>query len=165
VRLQDVIRYDAAPPAVFEMLVDPAFQERKCEATGALSWVVGVDRTGDGSAVITTRRSMPTDQLPELVRGLAGRGLEIVEVDEWGPPATDGARAGRVTVRIEGAPVRVTGALRLSGEGRGSRQEIDAELTASVPLIGGRIEKAAEPAMRAAIRVEGRTGAAWLSGG
>jgi hypothetical protein len=48
------------------------------------------------------------------------------------------------------------------GDG-GTRQTIDGDLKASVPLVGGRIEKAIEPAMQAAIRVEQREGRAWLA--
>jgi hypothetical protein len=32
-----------------------------------------------------------------------------------------------------------------------------------VPIVGGRIEKAVEPALQAAIRVEQREGRAWLA--
>ena len=40
---------------------------------------------------------------------------------------------------------------------------IDGDLKASIPLFGGKVEKAAAPAVVDAIRSEQRTGNAWLS--
>jgi Protein of unknown function (DUF2505) len=55
------------------------------------------------------------------------------------------------------------GTLSLAPAGAGTAETVDGELTASVPLIGGRIAKAAEPALRAAIEVEQRVGTTWLA--
>ena len=67
-------------------------------------------------------------------------------------------------VEISGVPVRLSGELSLRPFGDGTVYEVQGDLKASVPLIGGRIEKAAESAIRAAIRVEERTGRDWLDG-
>jgi hypothetical protein len=66
-------------------------------------------------------------------------------------------------VEIKGAPVRLAAAMTMHADGGGTRQTIDGDVKASVPLIGGRIEKAVEPALQAAIRVEQREGRAWLA--
>jgi hypothetical protein len=42
-------------------------------------------------------------------------------------------------------------------------ENLDSELKARLPLIGGKIEKAAAPAIREAIEIEGRTAQEWLS--
>jgi hypothetical protein len=163
VRLSAEIRYDAHPAAVFAMLTDPDFQERKCAATGALEHEVGIDEYDDGGAAIRTDRTMPTDQVPDFVRTFVGQTLSVIEVDDWQPAAADGSREGTVVVEIKGAPVRLAGAMTLRPDGTGTRQTIDGDLKASVPLVGGRIEKAVEPALQAAIRVEQREGRAWLA--
>jgi hypothetical protein len=167
-RLTDEIRYAADPDAVFAMLSDPDFQDSKCRATGALEHSVEVEPDDDGGVTITTSRSMPTDQLPDFLRGLTGGTLTVVQVETWDPPDGDGGREGTIEVEISGAPVSMHGTLRLApdGTGDGARtvETIDGELKAKVPLIGGRIEKAAEPAVRAAVRAERRTGTAWLAG-
>jgi hypothetical protein len=68
-----------------------------------------------------------------------------------------------VAVHIPGTPLRMTGSLDLAPNGHGGTIEtVDGVLKASVPLIGGRIEKAAEPALRGAIDVEQRLGRRWL---
>ncbi len=162
-RLSAEIRYDADPRAVFAMLTDTAFQDRKCEATGALDHEVEIEEFDDGSATITTRRTMPTDRVPDFVRSFVGQTLLVVQNDDWGPAAPDGSREGTIVVEIQGAPVRLAGSLALSPQGGQSVELIEGDVKASVPLIGGKIEKAVEPALLAAIKVEQREGRAWLA--
>ena len=162
-RLSAEIRYDADPATVFAMLADPDFQERKCAATGALDHEVEIEEYEDGGAAIRTNRTMPTDQVPDFVRTFVGSTLAVVEVDDWQAAAADGSREGTTVVEIKGSPVRLAAAMTLRPDGGGSRQTIDGDIKAAVPLVGGRIEKAVEPALQAAIRVEQREGRAWLA--
>jgi hypothetical protein len=163
VRLSAEIRYDADPATVFAMLADPDFQERKCAATGAIDHEVEIEEYDDGGAAIRTQRTMPTDNIPDFVRTFVGQTLTVVQVDDWQPAAADGSREGTTVVEIKGSPVRLAAAMTLGPDGAGSRQTIDGDLKASVPIVGGRIEKAIEPALQAAIRVEQREGRTWLA--
>lgn len=162
-KLTAQIRYQADPEAVMAMLLDREFQARKCVANGAFEHAVEVSEHRDGSATISTRRTLPTDSVPDFIRTFVGAALRVSQVEEWAPPQPDGSRTGRTTVQIEGAPVRLIASLSLSRNGAGTVESIDGNLKASVPLIGGRVEQAAEPAIRSAIRVEERTGTAWLA--
>ncbi len=155
---------EAGPDAAFAMLTDKAFQERKCAATGALSCEVTIETAADGSVVVLTDRTLPTDPIPEFVRRFVGETVRVTERTVWQPPAADGARAGTLEMEVIGSPVRMTGALRLAAAGAGTAENLDADLKASVPLIGGKVEKAAAPAVQKAISVEERTGRAWLAG-
>jgi uncharacterized protein YndB with AHSA1/START domain len=162
VRLRAEIRYDADPESVFGMLTDAAFQEHKCAATGAVESEVEIECFADGGATIRTTRTMPTDQVPDFVRTFVGSRLVVVQVDDWAAPEPDGGRDGSAVVEIKGSPVRFAGSLTLRAGG-GTVETIDGDVKAGVPLIGGRIEKAVEPALQAAIRVEQREGTAWLA--
>jgi len=153
--------YAATPHEVFAMLVDQDFQARKCVATGALRHSVSVSAQGDRT-VIVSNRDLPTDGFPDFVKGLVGATLAVTETQDWGPAGPDGARQGRLTVDIAGAPIDLAGTLTLAPAGRGSVESVDGDLKASMPLIGGRIEKAAAPAIESAIRAERETGQAWL---
>ena len=161
-RIDNEITYPAAPDVVSAMTFDPAFQERKCKDTGALSWTVDVAVDGPRTRV-TTSREMPTDQFPDFVKSMVGPRLKITEVDEWGAPAADGSRTGTISVTVGNAPVRFTGALELQPSAEGARATITGDLKASVPLLGGRIEQAAAPAITAAVKSEQRTARAWLA--
>ncbi len=162
-RLSAEIHYDVAPDVVFAMLVDPRFQERKCLATGAVEHTVDVTVADDGGARITTRRRLPTEDVPDFVRSFMGATLTVVEVDDWGPAQADGGRSGSVSVDIVGAPVRLSGRLELSADGGQTHESIEGDVKASVPLVGGKIEQAVEPALLAAIRAEQEAGTRWLS--
>jgi uncharacterized protein YndB with AHSA1/START domain len=177
VRLTAEIRYAADPLTVFGMLTDEAFQKRKLAQTGALTFDVSVSSRPDGGAVVTSTRAVPTDQVPEAFRALVGDRLTIEQTETWGPPGAGGVRTGTLEVSVPGTPVTMSASLSLSEDGvgpvaRGSSptaaagcvERVDGELKARVPLIGGRIEKATEPAVRAAIEAEERIGQAWLTG-
>lgn len=162
-RVEDEIRYPAPPDAVAAMLADPAFVERKVTATQALSHDVEVVGTAEAAFTVTTRRTMPTDTLPDVARSFVGDTLDIRQVEAWEAPSADGSRAGSLVVEVVGAPLRLTGMLQLRRDGDESVQVVTGDLTSSVPLLGGRLEKAAHPAFITAIRKEGETGAAWLA--
>ena len=163
-RLTAEIRYEADPTATFAMLLDTDFQERKCLANGALEHEVEVEEFDDGGATVTTRRAMPTDQVPDFIRTFVGQKMWVTEIQDWEAPTEGGHRSGTVVVEIDGAPVRFTGSLRLAADGStGTVETIEGDLKASVPLIGRKIEDAAAPAIRSAIKVEQRTGTAWLA--
>jgi Protein of unknown function (DUF2505) len=162
VRVTADIRYAATTTAVFEMLTDKSFQDRKLAQTGALTWEVQV-QLANGGATIVSSRAMPTDQVPDAFRSMVGQQLTIAQTESWGPAGADGSRTGTLDVEVSGTPIRMKGSLALSGADGGSVELIDGELKARVPLIGGKIERAVEPAVRAAIDAEQRIGRAWLA--
>jgi uncharacterized protein DUF2505 len=163
VRVTAEIRYPATPDDVFTMLTDKTFQDRKLSQTGALSWKVEVHPDGAGGAVVTSSRALPTDQVPDAFRTLVGQQITITQTETWAAASPDGGRTGSLVVEVAGAPVRMNATLSLSASGAGTVELVDGELKARVPLIGGRIERAAEPAVRAAIDAEKRIGQAWLA--
>ena len=159
------IRYAADPATTFAMLLDEGFQEQVCRATGAMSFEVSVDAgTSGGGATIRTSRRLPTDGFPDFVQKFVGDTVQVDRADTWGPAAADGSRDGTIVVEIKGAPVRLSGTLTLRPGGPGAVEDVQAELKAAVPLVGGRIEKAVEPTIRAAVATEEKVGARWLAG-
>ena len=86
-----------------------------------------------------------------------------MRVDHWGAAGpVRGRRNGTVVVEIKGAPVRLTGSLRWRPKAAARAERVDGDLKASIPLVGGKVEKAAEPAIRAAITKEQEIGIEWL---
>ena len=160
-KISTTFDYAATPQQVFAMLADMEFQNRKCTATGALSHSVSVSPQGDRTLIVN-HRDMPTDSFPDFVKSMVGATLAVTETHDWGPPGPDGGRQGTITVDLGGAPLDLVGVLSLAPAGEGSLECIDAHLKAKIPLIGGKIEKAAAPAIESAIRVERETGQAWL---
>lgn len=162
-RVTAEIHYAASPADVFAMLTDSAFQERKLQRTGALTWTVDV-RPQAGGAVVASERALPTDQVPEAFRSFVGQQITVTQTETWGAAGPDGSRTGTLVVEIGGAPVRMDAELALKPSAGGSVQTVDGDLKARVPLFGGKIERGAEPAVRAAIDAEQRIGTEWLAG-
>ncbi|MCL3862752.1 DUF2505 domain-containing protein [Actinotalea sp. K2] len=155
--------FQAGPDRVAQMLADEDFVAAKVRASGATSQHVDVVGTSEGAFTVTTRRQMPTTSIPAQFRSVVGSSLEVRQVEAWEAAEGD-VRRGTVVVEITGAPVRMTGTLRLAGNGDGtSTQRYDGQLKASVPIFGAAIEEATAGAVRAAIEAEERTAADWLT--
>ncbi len=163
-RVDAEITYEASPDQVAAMLADKAFVERKCDRMGALQRSVEVSGDASGPFTATSSRTMPTDDFPDVARKFVGDTVTIKQADAWEAPAADGSREATVTVEIVGAPLRLRGTMRMSPSGAGTLQTVEGDLKASVPLIGGSLEKAAQPAIMSAIRKEQQVGREWLAG-
>lgn len=156
-----VTRYDADPEAVFAMLTSEEFLTRRTQAAHALAAEVRVDTTPAGGVRSEVRQTLPAE-VPDFVRKLTGPTVELVEQIVWDQPAADRSRSGTLTIDVEGAPVALNGTITLALTTGGTEQVVQAELKASVPMIGGRIERAAEPAVIAGIDALQELGRDWL---
>jgi uncharacterized protein YndB with AHSA1/START domain len=155
-------RYDADPTTVFAMLTDEAFLARKAEATGALRHEGSVVWDGD-RATVRLLRVMPPE-VPDFVRRFIGDTIDLEQIDTWEPPGADGSRTGSIRIAMGGAPVQLTGVMRLTPTATGSLTSTDAEIKAAIPLFGGKIEKAVHDALLQAVSIEETVGQAWLDG-
>jgi uncharacterized protein YndB with AHSA1/START domain len=161
--LTDELRYAADPKTVFSMLTDEEFLARKAVATGALSHEVSAAPRDDGGVTVRVQRVLPA-KVPDFVRRFVGETIDVDQTDEWGPEEGDGARSGRFTATISGAPATMQGDLRLEADGdNGSVERFDGEVKVSIPFVGGKIEQVAANAVLAAVKKEGQVGRAWLS--
>ena len=88
----------------------------------------------------------------------------MTETYDWGGADGDGCpRSAPSRSRSPAPPSPCGRTVRLAPAGSGTQITIDGDLKASIPLFGGKVEKAAAPAVIDAIRSEQRTGNAWLS--
>ena len=152
----------ASPAAVAEMLADPAYVEAKVRASGAIEQQVDVVPAEGGAFTVTTRRALPTDQIPANLRAFVGSQIDVRQVEAWEAADRDGGRAGTVVVEIAGAPVRLTGSVRLVVDGQSAAIDYEGELKAAIPLFGGAVEEAAGRAIRSALGAEEGVARRWL---
>lgn len=162
-RFDATIDYPADVQTVATMLADEEFVRRKLAASGALDSSYDVLREGE-AFTITTRRTMPTDQVPSRFRSLVGQSLDVRLVEAWEAPQADGTRSGTLALDIAGVPVRATGRMLLRPSGEGSSQSFSGDVTASIPLFGKPIEKAAADAVDKVLAVERSIGLDYLAG-
>jgi len=166
VEFSTTIEFAASPTAVAEMFATEEYVRRKITASGATDGTLEIIGTADGAFTVTTRRTMPTDEIPANYRSLVGSSLEVRQVEAWDAPSSDGTRHGSLALEITGAPVRVTGTLNLApaGEGR-STERVAGEIKASIPFFGKAIERAVADNVHRAVAVEQRAARAWLAQG
>lgn len=158
------LSYAADVPTVARMLCDPDFVAWRAARPGLTS-ATRADVSGDATTgfTVSVRRTLPTDVIPHQLRGVVGDHLEVRQAEAW-EPSDDGGHAGTVVVEIVGAPVRLTGMLRLvaSPDG-GTRHVYDVDVRASVPLFAGSVEEAAAGAVRRTLEAEQHAAWEWLT--
>ncbi|WP_435744782.1 DUF2505 domain-containing protein [Nocardioides sp. SYSU DS0663] len=157
-RLRHELRYDAPPPAVFEMLADPAFREAACVAMGVVSADVSLERTGNGFT-LTVDQVQRTDDLPSFARTFAGETTRAVQHEAWADPT-----GGTVRIEAPGKPATVSGTVTLRAEGSGTREIVELDVTVKVPLLGGKLEKLMSEKITAGLDAEHGVGVAYLKG-
>ena len=160
--MHTTLRWPVAPQQVVRARCDAGYLEALCRRTGALEHDVQVD----GLSTVV-RRVMPTDRIPDFARRFTGERITLVETTLW-QPTTDaaGARHGEIRLSVEGAPVSAASTTVVRPDGTGAVEVVSGQVTAKVPLIGGRIEKAVLPALEAALDAQVDAYRAWaVSGG
>lgn len=159
-KIEETWSYDAPADRVFQMLLDPAFQEAKCAATGALSHSVSIN-----GPVIETHREMATEGLPENVARIVGKTLKIIEIQRWDEAADDDSRTADVDVSIGGLPISYAGRITMTPDGDGGTDmHLVGDLRAKIPLVGGKVESASAPAISEGVQIEAQTGEEYLAG-
>ncbi|HWC23263.1 MAG TPA: DUF2505 domain-containing protein [Flexivirga sp.] len=161
-KIEETWNYDAPAEQVFQMLLDPAFQEAKCAATGALSHSVSIKDETSGH-VIETHREMATDGLPENVARIVGKTLNIIEIQRWGQSAEDGSRTADIDVSLSGLPINFVGHIQLRPEDHLTTMHVLGDLRARIPLVGKKVETASAPAISGGVQIEAQTGREYLA--
>jgi hypothetical protein len=155
--------YDASPEEVFAMITDITFQEQVFQRLRAQSYDVVVGGDGDDLAVRFHWRTQLSD-VPVVARRFVGNTLELEQSKRWHRPDIDGARLAEVGGAVTGVPVKLTGTTRIVPEGRGTTQAFDLHVTASVPVVGTRLEQLVADAVRVRLEKKFEVAWAWLSG-
>ncbi len=162
-RVSESIAYPASVAAVAAMYADADYSAVRGETLGAESASAEVSGSAAGAFTVTTTMQMPTDQAPDMVRSVIGQRVTVIEKQEWSAPAADGSRSGLTTIQVKGTPATVRAQFTVTGDSARATMAINGELAASVPLIGGRIEKAVEPSISTVFQREANAAARWLS--
>jgi len=130
----------ADPEHAFGLLSDPAYVEEVATGTGGHDVEVSVETTDEGGARIVSARSLPAE-VPSYAKPLVGDSVRLTETRTFGPAAEDGSRDGTLEVSFGSAPVGITGTMRLQAGGLGTEVLVELSVKASVPFVGGKVEK------------------------
>jgi uncharacterized protein YndB with AHSA1/START domain len=132
-------KYSAPIDKVFALLTDPKWLQERSAALGELSAKVKAKKSG-GGVTLTMNRRVRRD-LPGLIARVLSPESDLVFEETWSAPGKDGTRTGTLTMDAVGQPVKMTATFELTPAGKGCVYRIAHKCKASVPLIGGAVEK------------------------
>ncbi|MGY2874024.1 carbon monoxide dehydrogenase subunit G [Marmoricola sp. URHA0025 HA25] len=156
-RLHHELAYDAPPADVLAMLADPLFWDRVAEATGALSSTATVGLEGTATRIVVDQQQVVAG-VPSFAKKFVGDSTRAITTQVWQ------GNAASVQVDTPGKPTSMSGTATLAENGTGSTLTYDLEVKASVPLIGGKLEKLVVELTTDGYDKEQAVGAAWLAG-
>lgn len=132
------LKYKKPAAAVIKMFGDRTYFERKFQMLEAHSFAVKAHEASGDTFMIRMKLTLPMSApVPGFAKKVVGETTTLVETDEW-----DLAQCtGRITVEVQGAPVKASGQMRLEDSGDGSTNTITWDVSCQVPLIGKKIEK------------------------
>ncbi len=152
------LTYDAPLTAVGEMLLDPAFRERVCDAQGAIRRTVSVGPDGGGMKVVIDAVQL-AHGIPSFAKRFVGDEIQLVQTERWSDMET-----GLVDVVIPGKPGQMSGTMSLRESGGTTTETVSMEIRVSIPLVGGKIESLISDLLRKALEAENRVGRQHLAG-
>jgi hypothetical protein len=148
--------YDAALSDVSDMLDDPAYRAEVIAAQGGVG-TFQIETAGDVTTAVVDQ-VQPAAGLPSFATRLVGSEINIVQREEW-----SSAEYADLHLTIPGKPGRLVGSISLVEAGGTTTETLDAEITVTIPLIGGKLEKLIADMLRKALREEERVARDYLS--
>lgn len=153
------IHFPGTVDEVRSMMVDPAFRNQVAIQAGGQPADSTLTETPEG--LLSVNESRPSlDDLPPVARPFIGGDFVIHQEELWTAPDR-----ATMTVRVPGKPGRMDGTITLApGSEGGTVQTTEAEITVSVPVVGGKVEVLMGKILGNLLKTQGRIGADWLAG-
>lgn len=141
-KFQETFDFDYPAAVILRMFGDKDYYLAKYEKMGGEAPEV-LDTTSEGKHfAITVRHALDASRLrfPDFIKSRIGDQLHLRQTDAWELDQSE----GRIDIDIEKTPVEIAAIMHLADTdtGSGSRLTLDFDIQASMPLIGGKIEKA-----------------------
>ena len=156
-RFQHENRYDASADDVVAMQTDEAYRSSLKSRTRSAGHSVSVTDEG-GTTVVEVDQRLKTEGIPSFARKLVGETIQLVQREEW-----TGSRA-TFELTIPGKPGHLRGTVVVEPDGDGAVERVSGEAKASIPLVGGKIEKLLIDLVTHSLQRSQERGAAWLAG-
>lgn len=156
-KLRHELVYEADPTAVLAMVTDPAYWDKVAVATEAISSVATAEADGGATRIVIDQEQKVLG-VPSFAKKFVGDSTRSIITQVW-----SGSQAA-YEVDTPGKPTSLTGTLQVTPQGSGAVLTYDVEVKASVPLIGGKLEKLVVELFTEGLEKERAVGAAWLAG-
>ncbi|WP_371152548.1 DUF2505 domain-containing protein [Buchananella felis] len=106
---------------------------RQLEGTSVLAYPNGASRL----EFTMTVHPQALGDAASMVKAFLSGDLRAHVTEEWGAPAPDGSRTGRVEVRLDNPQVVVSAQASLYPTADGCQRRLSGDVTVNVPLLGG----------------------------
>lgn len=157
-RFHHELTFEASIDEVRAMLLTPAYWDAVAESTGALSSTTTLTESGSTVELVTDEQQKVVG-VPGFAKKFVGESTRSIKTLRWtGDTAT-------FAVETPGKPTSLAGSASLSSSGSTTTLRYDIDVKASVPLIGGKLEKLVADLTVEGFGKEQAAGAAWLAGG
>ena len=157
-RFHNELTFDASVEDVRAMLLTPAYWDSVAQATGALSSQTTVTESGSAVELVTDEEQKVVG-VPGFAKKFVGESTRSIKTMRWmGDSAI-------LAIETPGKPTSLSGSASLSSSGSRTTLRYDLDVKASVPLIGGKLEKLVADLTIEGFDKEQAAGAAWLAGG
>lgn len=156
-KLRHDLTFAAAPAAVLAMVTDPGYWDKVAVATAAISSTATVSDDGGATRVVVDQLQKVVG-VPGFAKKFVGDSTKAITTQVW-----SGTTASYV-VDTPGKPTSMSGTLTITAKGEGSVLTYDLDVKASVPLIGGKLEKLVIDLFTEGLEKEQSVGTAWLAG-
>lgn len=145
--------FDAEVPVVVRIMQSEELQHQKAKRLGAIDF--SYDRTEATKTIVTSRRVLPTGQLPEFLKALVTPTMTVIETEVW-DPADGGGQSGTFDINVQGAPVEHRGTVEVARTPAGCRVTFAGEWLATVPLFRANVEESSAQTLHETIETEFR---------
>ncbi len=140
------------------MLIDPAFREAVCKRQNSLSQDITV-ADGSGGVEVKIDQVLPATGIPSFAAKFVGDEIAITRTEQWVSPTQ-----ANIDIAIPGKPGQLVGTLTLIESDGHTIQELDSELSVSIPFIGAKLESLVADLFRSSLDAEAKVASTWQTG-
>ena len=159
-KIKQTDHYEATPDAMMAMLGSTEYVEAKYQALGDISAEIVEHTSTDTAMVLKVDRQVPSD-LPDFAKKVLGDTNHLVQTETWSA-AGDGYKCD-LSIDSPGKPLTIKSRSEIVPSGDGSDWNVDMEIKASIPLVGGKLEGVVEKETRATMAKEYDFNKMWLA--
>jgi len=154
--------YAAPIEAVIAMLSDPEATTAKYDSMGHRDIEIVDCTAGDGTLRIESSRVVDVD-LPGFAKKFIKPTNTMRQTDDW-LETDDGTWTGTFAVDVDGAPIELSGTMRLVPDDDSCTHDVTITMNVKVPLVGGKIaDWAGKNDVRQTLESEFAFGDSWLA--
>ncbi|MGD9525823.1 DUF2505 domain-containing protein [Pseudonocardia sp.] len=148
---------------VYTVMVDADFLSARLRQMGGPGAALLEHKADADGARYALRHGLDAKDLPSFVAGFLPSTI-VIERTETLRRERPGRYAGTVEVTIAGTPASASGGMRLADvAGGGSAFDVRADVTVSVPFVGGKIEGIVAEQVRQLLAAETRFTMDWIA--